>query len=210
MREHDRLFKRYSNENNKVTKHGKYKNARNVVIFKVKQSKKECQNYFQKHSKNVIKTQGGVKSIVTLKSKDKTTPNSLMVNGNIITNRNCIAEIFNDFFVNVGSRLQSFLTKYEQKAVWFQKRPLYKPCIDLINKYFDNDYFVCGVFINLQKAFDTINHEILLVKLDFYDIRGLANSWLKSFFENRKQYVSLPGQSSSVKTVACDVSQGST
>ena len=56
MREHDRLFKRYSNENNKVTKHGKYKNARNVVIFKVKQSKKECQNYFQKHSKNVIKT----------------------------------------------------------------------------------------------------------------------------------------------------------
>ena len=98
MREHDRLFKRYSNENNKVAKHGKYKNARNVVIFKVKQSKKECQNYFQKHSKNVIKTWGGIKSIVTLKSKDKTTPNSLMVNENIITNRNCIAEIFNDFF----------------------------------------------------------------------------------------------------------------
>ena len=113
------------------------------------------------------------------------------------------------FFVNVGSRLYSFLTKYKQKAVWFQKRPLYKPCIDLINKYFDNDYLVCGVFINLQKAFDTINHEILLVKLDFYGIRGLANSWLKSFFENRKQYVSLLGQSSSVKAIACDVPQGS-
>ena len=59
MRERHRLFKRYCNENNatlKIAKHNKYKNARNVVIFKAKQSKKEYyQNYFQKHSKNVKK-----------------------------------------------------------------------------------------------------------------------------------------------------------
>ena len=59
MRERDTLFKRYCNENNpilKVAKHNKYKNARNVVIFKVKQSKKEYyQNYFQKYSKNAKK-----------------------------------------------------------------------------------------------------------------------------------------------------------
>ena len=56
MRERSRLFKRYCNENNptlKVAKHNKYKNTQNVVIFKVKQSKKLYQNYFQKHSKNV-------------------------------------------------------------------------------------------------------------------------------------------------------------
>ena len=47
------------------------------------------------------KNRGNIKSIVTLKSKDKTSPNSLMVNGNAITNKNCIIEIFSDFFVNV-------------------------------------------------------------------------------------------------------------
>ena len=64
------------------------------------------------------------------------------------------------------------------------------PCIeqpiDLIKKYLDSLYFVCGVFIDLQKAFDTANYEILLFKLDFYSILRLANSWLKSFLENRK------------------------
>ena len=59
--------------------------------------------------------------------------------------------------------------------------------IDLVRKYLDNNYFACGVFINLQKAFDTVNREIFLVKLDFYGIRGLANGWLKSFLENKKQ-----------------------
>ena len=56
-RERDILFKRYCNENNptlKVAKHNKYKNAQNIIIFKVKKSKKEYyQNYFQKHSKIV-------------------------------------------------------------------------------------------------------------------------------------------------------------
>ena len=50
---------------------------------------------------------------------------------------------------------------------------------------FDNDYFVCEVFIDLQKVFDTVNHEILFVKLDFHGIHGLANSWLKPFLKNK-------------------------
>ena len=115
MRQCHRLVKRNCNENNptlKVAKHNRYKNPRNVITFKVKKSKKEqYQNYFQKHSNNVKKAWDGIKSIVTLKSKDKTTPNSLMVNGNVVTNKNCIAEIFNNFFVNVGSNLASKIPK---------------------------------------------------------------------------------------------------
>ena len=110
-----------------------------------------------------------------------------------------------------------FLTKYKlffKEQLGFTKSHSKSHALisltDLIKEYLDNDYFVCGVFIDLQKAFDTVNHEILLVKLDFYGIRGLANSWLKSFLENRKQYVILPGHSSSVKTVTCGVPQGST
>ena len=82
--------------------------------------------------------------------------------------------------------------------------------VDLIKKYLDNDYFVCGVFIDLQNAFDTVNHDVLLVKLNFYGVCELANSWLNSFLKKRKQYVNLPGQSSSVKIITCGVPQGST
>ena len=53
--------------------------------------------------------------------------------------------------------------------------------VDLIKKYLDNYYFVCEIFIDLQKAFDTANHDILLGKLDQYHIRGSANSSLSSF-----------------------------
>ena len=48
--------------------------------------------------------------------------------------------------------------------------------IDLNKKYLDNDYFVCGVFFDLQKASDTVNNEILFDKIDFYGIHGLDNS----------------------------------
>ena len=115
------------------------------------------------------------------------------------------------------SRLYAFLTKYKllfKKQFGFRNKHSTSHAlislIDLIKKYFDNDYFICGVFINLQKAFDTVNHEILLVILDFYGICGLDNSWLKLFLENRKQYVNLSGHYSRIKTITCGVPQGST
>ena len=114
------------------------------------------------------------------------------------------------------SCLYSFVTKYK---LLFKKQFCFRSnhstshalisLIDLIKKYLDNNYFVCGVSIDFQKAFDTVNHEILLVKLAFYSIYGLANSWLKSLLKNKKQYVDLPGHSSNVKIVTCVVPQGS-
>ena len=62
----------------------------------------------------------------------------------------------------------------------------------------------------LQKTLDTVNREILLVKLDSHGIRGLANSGLQSFLQSRTQHINLAGHSSSVKTVTCGVRQGST
>ena len=46
-----------------------------------------------------------------------------------------------------------------------------------------------GIFIDFKKAFDTIDHEILVNKLKFYGIRGVALDWLKSYLNNCKQYV---------------------
>ena len=46
-----------------------------------------------------------------------------------------------------------------------------------------------GVFVDLKKAFDTVDHNILIKKLENYGIRGLANKWVCSYLENRSQYI---------------------
>ena len=78
---------------------------------------------------------------------------------------------------------------------------------DLIKIYLDNDYFVCGVFIDLQKAFVTVNvkHEILLFTV--FQVISQKSFSFKSIMSI--YYVNLLGHLSSVKTVACGVPQGS-
>ena len=75
----------------------------------------------------------------------------------------------------------------------------------------DNNRLACGIFIDLQKAFafDTVNHDILLKKLEQYGIRGTALSWFKSYLSDRKQFVSVNGISSLTSGITCGVPQGS-
>ena len=65
------------------------------------------------------------------------------------------------------------------------------------------------MFIDLKKAFYTVNHDILLLKLEHYGIRGVAYSWFKSYLSDRKQFVSLNGVESNLKNISCGVPQGS-
>ena len=63
--------------------------------------------------------------------------------------------------------------------------------------------------MDLKKAFDTGDHQILLAKLSHYGIRGVSNDWVKSYLSNRSQYVSINGYDSSLAAINCDVPQGS-
>ena len=78
-----------------------------------------------------------------------------------------------------------------------------------IREALDNNNFACGIFIDLQKAFDTVDHNILLQKLNHYGIRGIANNWFNSYLSNRTQFVSINGFQSKTKNISIGVPQGS-
>ena len=81
--------------------------------------------------------------------------------------------------------------------------------IDDVSEAIDQGRFTVGIFIDLAKAFDTVNHDILLAKISFYGIRELPYQWFASYLNNRKQYVSLDGVESQCAYVKCGVPQGS-
>ena len=81
--------------------------------------------------------------------------------------------------------------------------------IEEITNATDNKKHAIGVFIDLKKAFDTVDHGILIKKLKHYGVRGVASDWVKSYLSNRKQFVNFDGCSSELLSVICGVPQGS-
>ena len=81
--------------------------------------------------------------------------------------------------------------------------------IESISTAVDNKKHCAGVFIDLKKAFDTVNHDLLVKKLFFYGIRGTANAWLNNYLTNRNQYVIADDHSSGMRLITCGVPQGS-
>ena len=78
-----------------------------------------------------------------------------------------------------------------------------------IKESIDNGKFGCGIFIDLKKAFDTVNHKILLMKLEHYGIRGFLLKWFETYLTDRKQFVFYNGVKSETLSISCGVPQGS-
>ena len=116
----------------------------------------------------------------------------------------------------VHKRLLSFLTRC---GILYNSQCGFRPncsTIDAITEFtanvipaLDNNDKCLSVFLDLSKAFDTINHEILLMKLKRYGIRGVALKWFRSYLNQRMQYVSFKGVHSKTGMVEYGVPQGS-
>ena len=65
------------------------------------------------------------------------------------------------------------------------------------------------MFIDLKRAFDTVDHNILFSKLHYYGIRDLANNWFSSYLSSRKQFVSINGFNARTQSLGYGVTQES-
>ena len=78
-----------------------------------------------------------------------------------------------------------------------------------IRRSLDDENIGCGAFVDLQKAFDTVDDKIMLAKLSHYKVRGVSNDWFKSYLSNCNPYISINGYESGFAAINCGVTQGS-
>ena len=79
----------------------------------------------------------------------------------------------------------------------------------MIQSVLDNDQFACGVFIDLQKVFDIVDHKILLSKINHYGIKGIPYEWFKSYLTNKQRFTTVNNKESELLSIEFGVPQGS-
>ena len=81
--------------------------------------------------------------------------------------------------------------------------------LEIIQKALGDGQIACGIFINLEKAFGTVSHDILLEKLDHYGIGDISNDWFRSYLNDRSQFFSINGFNFDYQTIKYGVPQSS-
>ena len=125
----------------------------------------------------------------------------------------CFSKIFKKIIAN---RLLSFLLKYN---ILYDHQFGFIPgkstthailsLVDYLINSFEDNKLTCGIFLDISKAFDTIDHNILLSKVYKYGIRGNTLIWFMNYLSNRYQFVSINNASSSFLRIESGVPQGS-
>ena len=113
-------------------------------------------------------------------------------------------------------RATSFLTKnnvifdhqfgfQKNSSTGFAILDIYSKIVDS----FENKKIACCVFLDFAKAFDTVDHSILIKKLEYYGFRGVVLNWFKSYLHKRTQFTKINNTLSDVGYITCGVPQGS-
>ena len=151
-----------------------------------------------------------IAKVIPIYKKDDS---SLVTNYRPISLLPCISKILEKI---VYKRLNSFLTSnniLNPSQFGFRKKYstdfAITKLLDKVIQSLSKKEHVIALFMDLSKAFDTIDHDILLYKLNNYGIRGIVLSWLKSYLSNRQQFVSINNVESSRLNIKCGVPQGS-
>ena len=113
-------------------------------------------------------------------------------------------------------RLLNFVDKfdllYAHQYGFRKNRSTYMALLSLVDnltRALENGEHVVGVYLDFSKAFDTVDHMILLQKFYHYGVRGCAHDWFTSYLSNRSQFVTYNGVKSNLNNVKCGVPQGS-
>ena len=107
--------------------------------------------------------------------------------------------------------LNKFKLLYEHQYGFRGGHNTIQPVIQFLDEVYNalNNYkFTLRIFIDLTKALDTCDTDILLEKLENYGFRGISKSWFKSCLTGRIQYTSVNGVNSTLSELTCDVPQG--
>ena len=150
------------------------------------------------------------KVIPIYKNKGKTTDCTNYCPISLLSNLDKVLEKL--LYKRTHSFLTSFKLLFTRQFGFRRKHSTVHTLINLCQKIadaLDNRKYACGVFVDLQKAFDTVDHDILLAKLQHYGIRGKTFNLFKSYLTGRKQFVTISGHSSSELPVKHGVPQGS-
>ena len=112
------------------------------------------------------------------------------------------------------NRIYEFLEKYKLiYPLQFGFQQHYSTSYALLNltesimKALDEGNFACDIFIDFEKGFDTVEHNILLKKLDHYGVTGISNKSFGSYLTDRKQFVLINGFNSNISTITSGVPQ---
>ena len=128
-----------------------------------------------------------------------------------------LLSVFNRLFEKLMyKRLRSYC---EKNGIFFSSQYGFRDncstqhaILDILNKIqskIDAKLFSCGIFVDLKKAFDTVDHSILLHKLNHYGVRGIINTWFSSLLSKRSQSTQIGSTVSNKEEIDCGVLQGS-
>ena len=143
----------------------------------------------------------------------KTGDRSVFSNYRPISVLPCFSKILERLAYNrMMKHLQECNILYEHQYGFRKKHSTEMAILQLVEKIhnaFNNNEYALGIFLDLSKAFDTVNYDILLQKLLHYGFAGITHTWLYNYIHNRQQCVTINGRSSGNATLTCGVPQGS-